>query len=116
MQQAVAKKQIFDPKGAFLMLSRSLQSMQQQMSCDVFVDTLDDDVYRWTVEMGDFDLNSPIHKDLQLIQRRYHYSTVKVHITFKRGLHPFYPPSLELKRPHFQGHMLGEGLRGCPAS
>eukprot|EP00798_Chlamydomonas_sp_ICE-L_P023075 gene23075-30267_t len=41
-QQAVAKKQIFDPKGAFLMLSRSLQSVQQQMSCYVFVDTLGD--------------------------------------------------------------------------
>eukprot|EP00798_Chlamydomonas_sp_ICE-L_P023074 gene23074-30266_t len=40
MQQAVTKKQIFDPKGAFLMLSRLLQSMQEQMFCNVFIATL----------------------------------------------------------------------------
>ena len=39
------------------------------------------------------------------IQRRHQVSFVKLIISFKRGLHPFYPPSVELVRPHFQGQI-----------
>lgn len=40
---------------------------------------------------------------MQEIQRRHQYSFVKLILRFKRGLHPFYPPSVELVRPHFKG-------------
>lgn len=41
------------------------------------------------------------------VQKRYAYSSVQLHITFKRGLHPFYPPAVEIVRPHFVGPVLG---------
>ena len=33
---------------------------------------------------------------MQEIQRRHQFSFVKLIISFKRGLHPFYPPSVEV--------------------
>jgi hypothetical protein len=41
-------------------------------------------------------------KDMQEVQKRYGYSSVSVTLTFMRGLHPFFPASLEIVRPHFK--------------
>jgi baculoviral IAP repeat-containing protein 6 len=40
---------------------------------------------------------------MQEIQKRHQYSFVTLKLRFRRGLHPFYPPSVELVRPHFKG-------------
>ena len=39
-------------------------------------------------------------QDMQEIQRRHQFSFVKLIISFKRGLHPFYPPSVEVGIRH----------------
>ena len=44
-------------------------------------------------------------QDLATLGRRYGMSTVHLRLAFARGLHPFYPPSLEVSRS-----------QGCPAS
>lgn len=36
------------------------------------------------------------------IQRRYSYSSLKIRISFMRGLHPFYPASVEVVRPYLK--------------
>ncbi|GIL76692.1 hypothetical protein Vretimale_8765 [Volvox reticuliferus] len=40
------------------------------------------------------------------VSRRYFYSTVRLRLRFMRGLHPFFPPSVEIVWPHFKGPML----------
>ena len=47
--------------------------------------------------------NTSPTQDMQEVQRRHQFSTCKLIISFKRGLHPFYPPSVEVVRPHLRG-------------
>ncbi len=103
-EEASAKRQqIFNPREAFMMLSKELLDLIKKQSLDMFVDSVGDDVYTWAVELASFDPDSALHKDMQEIQRRHQVSFVKLIISFKRGLHPFYPPSVEVVRPHFKG-------------
>lgn len=67
------------------------------------VDAIDNDVYRWGVEMAGFDVNSMLYSDLMKLSFIHGYSTVQLQVTFKRGLHPFYPPRVEVIRPRFKG-------------
>ncbi|MEW5298580.1 MAG: hypothetical protein WDW36_001686 [Sanguina aurantia] len=114
-QGLAAKRQIFNPSEAFRMLSRELVDIYKRQSYEMFVDALDDDVYRWVVELSSFDSKSPlaavsargVPQDMREVQKRYAYSSVQLHITFKRGLHPFYPPAVDIVRPHFVGPVLG---------
>lgn len=46
-------------------------------------------------------------QDLAVLQQRHGYSHVQLQLMFKRGLHPFYPPQLELQRPRFRGPIAG---------
>ena len=41
------------------------------------------------------------------LERRHGQGSVQLRLRFKRGLHPFYPPSVELLRPRFCGPLLG---------
>ena len=38
--------------------------------------------------------------------RRFGASSVQLQLVFKRPLHPFYPPSVQLVSPRFQGPLL----------
>ncbi|KAG1660587.1 hypothetical protein FOA52_003018 [Chlamydomonas sp. UWO 241] len=103
-EQASAKKhQIFEPREAFMMLSKELLHIFKQQNFDMIVDSCGDDVYAWSVELAAFDPKGALAKDMAEIQRRHQYSFVKLVLRFKRGLHPFYPPSVQMVRPHFAG-------------
>lgn len=39
-------------------------------------------------------------QDMEVLRKRHAYSTVKLAIRFMRGLHPFFPPAVEVLRPH----------------
>ena len=67
------------------------------------VEAIDNDVYRWRVELGGFRMGSQLFEDLMTLCGIHGYSTVQLHVTFKRGLHPFYPPHVEVIRPRFRG-------------
>ncbi|GAX75755.1 hypothetical protein CEUSTIGMA_g3198.t1 [Chlamydomonas eustigma] len=103
-EEASAKRQqIFKPKEAFMMLSKELLDLFKRQSLDMYVDSVGDDVYTWNVELASFNPESKLQQDMQEMQRKYAVSFVKLIISFKRGLHPFYPPSIEVVRPHFKG-------------
>ena len=45
-------------------------------------------------------------QDLQQAGRQFGSSSVQLQLVFKRPLHPFYPPSVQLVSPRFQGPIL----------
>lgn len=46
-------------------------------------------------------------QDMAELRRRHGHAGVRLRLRFKRGLHPFYPPSVELLQPRFCGPLLG---------
>lgn len=69
----------------------------------MMVDAIGNNVYTWNVELGNFSTDSDLYEDLMAMRELHGYSTVQLHVTFKRGLHPFYPPMVEVIRPRFKG-------------
>lgn len=53
--------------------------------------------YQWDVWLSNFDPSSPIAADMDAVARRCAVSTVQLRLTFMRGLHPFFPPRLEVR-------------------
>lgn len=49
-----AKRQIFNPREAFSMLSRELLDFMRARHVDCSVETGGDDVYHWIVDLGSF--------------------------------------------------------------
>ena len=50
-------------------------------------------------------------QDMLEVSRHYCCSIVSLNVSFMRGLHPFFPPSVEVVRPHFKGAC----LPACPS-
>ncbi|GLI65397.1 hypothetical protein VaNZ11_008953 [Volvox africanus] len=105
-QGLAARRQIFNPREAFSMLSRELLDCLRARNVDCSVETGGDDLYHWIVDLGSFTEGSALAKDMREVSRRYFYSTVRLRLRFMRGLHPFFPPSVEVVWPHFKGPML----------
>lgn len=53
------------------------------------------------------DKKSNLAADLHQSGRRFGLSSVHLQFAFKRGLHPFYPPSVRVLSPRFIGPVLG---------
>ena len=49
----------------------------------------------------------PCPQALLELQKKYTYSNVQLRVHFKRGLHPFYPPAIQIIRPHFSTPIAG---------
>lgn len=77
----------------------------REQSVDLLVDAVNNDVYQWRVELAGFPPSSDLNKDIYQLQKRFSYSSIHLLITFKRGLHPFFPPCLEILRPRLRGVM-----------
>ncbi|GMH42387.1 hypothetical protein BSKO_10306 [Bryopsis sp. KO-2023] len=104
-EKVAQDRQIFDTKTPFKMLSRELLDILREQLFDLVVDAVDDDVYRWSVELAGFDPESGLNQDIAELRKRFSYSSVHLHMTFKRGLHPFFPPRIDVLRPRFKGAM-----------
>ncbi|KAL6750233.1 hypothetical protein V8C86DRAFT_877964 [Haematococcus lacustris] len=89
------------------MLSRELLGIFKQQSYEVIADSIGDDLYRWRVELSGFSPSSGLGQDMIELQRRHRYSSVCLTLSYMRGLHPFYPASLEIVRPHLKHWALG---------
>ena len=61
-QNTAKKRQIFDPKEAFIMLSKGLLDLYSRQSFDMFVDSVADDVYCWRVDICNFEAGSALAK------------------------------------------------------
>jgi hypothetical protein len=46
-------------------------------------------------------------QDMDAVARRHSTTTLQLRFTFMRGLHPFYPPRVEVVRPHLASPLLG---------
>jgi baculoviral IAP repeat-containing protein 6 len=46
-------------------------------------------------------------QDLQGVSAKWAVSSIQLRFTFMRGLHPFYPPRLEVVRPHLASPLPG---------
>lgn len=55
----------------------------------------------------------PALQDMREAGRRFGSSSVQLQLVFKRPLHPFYPPSVQLVSPRFQGPILRCRGSGC---
>ncbi|KAG2424400.1 hypothetical protein HXX76_014609 [Chlamydomonas incerta] len=106
-QGLAAQRQIFNPREAFSMLSKELQECLRGRHPDCSVETGGDDLYHWVVDLGSFAPGCELAKDMREVSRRYCYSTVRLRLKFMRGLHPFFPPSVEVVWPHLAGPLLG---------
>jgi baculoviral IAP repeat-containing protein 6 len=101
-QRLAEERQIFAPKEAFQMLSNELLAIFRRGQVGerpITADAEGDNVYQWLVRMGHFDPGSQLGKDLQLLKASHGIDTVELSVTFTRGLHPFYPPKVQLIRP-----------------
>jgi hypothetical protein len=49
----------------------------------------------------------PPPQDMDAVSRRHSTTTLQLRFTFMRGLHPFYPPRVEVVRPHLAHPLLG---------
>ncbi|KAI8463576.1 MAG: hypothetical protein J3K34DRAFT_462370 [Monoraphidium minutum] len=106
-QAAASKRQIFTAAEGFKMLSNELLAIIRKQDPTLFADSVGDDLYKWDVWLSNFDSSSQLAKDMEAVSRRHAYSTLQLRFTFMRGLHPFFPPRLEVMRPHLAAPMLG---------
>ncbi|EFN57878.1 hypothetical protein CHLNCDRAFT_141888 [Chlorella variabilis] len=106
---ALQQRQIFDSRSAFRRLANELEEIFKAQDFNMVAEAFDapEGLYRWHVTLGGFDPASPLAQDMQQAGRRFGSSSVQMHIVFKRPLHPFYPPSVQLVSPRFQGPILG---------
>lgn len=48
-----------------------------------------------------------VKQDLQELEEKHGQSQVMLRMEFKRGLHPFYPPTVQLVRPRCRAPLIG---------
>ncbi|KAL0054327.1 hypothetical protein WJX82_007206 [Trebouxia sp. C0006] len=106
-EQLAQKRQIFAPQEAYKMLARELKDMMLEPSSGVTVDAIGNSVWHWDMKLTEFDSSTPISQGLRAIHRQHECDYVHLRLSFKRGLHPFYPPLLDLLHPRFKGPVSG---------
>jgi hypothetical protein len=52
---------------------------------------------------------------MEVVSRRYAYSTLQLRFSFMRGLHPFFPPLLEVRAADEHAHEPRAGMGGAHA-
>ncbi|PSC72558.1 baculoviral IAP repeat-containing 6-like isoform X2 isoform A [Micractinium conductrix] len=105
---ALQQRQIFDSRAAFRRLANELEEIFKAQDFNMLAEACGapDGLYRWHVTLGGFSGDSPLAQDMREAGRRFGASSVQLQLVFKRPLHPFYPPSVQLVSPRFQGPLL----------
>ncbi|KAK9830590.1 hypothetical protein WJX81_002568 [Elliptochloris bilobata] len=108
-EKLASKRQIFAPREAFKMLSRELSDllMAHGNGVDFAADAVGDNVFHWQLTFDRLTPGCLLAQDIAEMERRHGQCGVRLRLRFKRGLHPFYPPSVELLQPRFCGPLLG---------
>jgi baculoviral IAP repeat-containing protein 6 len=131
-QGAAARRQIFSPQEAFRMLRNELTAIVKAQDPSLYAQAHGDDLYCWDVFLGGFggggdsaggggaggagsslaapsssSSSSRMARDMDEVSRRHACSSVHLRVRFMRGLHPFYPPSVEVVRPHLSAPLAG---------
>mmetsp|Transcript_5781 Transcript_5781/g.16229 ORF Transcript_5781/g.16229 Transcript_5781/m.16229 type:complete len:994 (+) Transcript_5781:105-3086(+) len=101
-QGRAAEQQIFAPAEAFQILCKELRAIVRNAvmrKVDIAADAVGNNVYTWRVRISGFSPASQLGKDLAQLQQAHGYDFVELRVAFMRGLHPFYPPKVEVVRP-----------------
>eukprot|EP00775_Hariotina_reticulata_P010405 gene10405-10563_t len=110
MEQGLAsKRQIFSSEEGFQMLSNELLGFIKRQDFNISADSAGDDLYTWNVSLwkSAFDPSCQLAKDLNEVSNKWAVSSIQLRFTFMRGLHPFYPPRLEVVQPHLSAPLPG---------
>lgn len=102
-----SQRQIFDPRAAFRRLVNELEEIFKAQDYNLMADASSPvGLFQWDVSLAGFRPDSPLAADMQMVGRKYGMSSVQLQISFKRGLHPFYPPSVRIISPRFHDPVL----------
>jgi baculoviral IAP repeat-containing protein 6 len=99
---ALDKRQIFDTRSAFRRLTNELEEIFRLQDYNLMADADGPQgLFHWDVSLAGFRADSPLAEDMRQAGRAFGLSSVQLQLTFKRGLHPFYPPAVRLVSPRF---------------
>jgi len=68
------------------------------------IDIVDDNIFHWKIQLKGF--NKDLTQDLQLIQEKYHYDSIEIHIMFHDVYYPMYPPTIRVVRPRLMNSLM----------
>jgi hypothetical protein len=104
---AIVRRQIFDTASAFRRMCNEMGEIYKAGDFNLMADASGPaGIYQWDVSLAGFSPASPLAADLAQAGRLFGLSSVLLRIDFRRGLHPFYPPSVRLVSPRMQGPVL----------
>ena len=100
-------KQVFTAAGAEGILTNDLVSiMKASGDTGIDADTIDDNIFRWSVKLRGFDPMSPLSEDLAELKNVYGYGHIELQLDFLMDLHPFFPPFVKVIRPILNDSMM----------
>lgn len=65
---------------------------------DMKIELLDNNIYTWKIQFYNFQ-NNKLNQQLQLLNEKFHYNYIELHIVFHDLYYPNYPPILNIVRP-----------------
>jgi hypothetical protein len=82
----------------------------------VTVEPIEYDLYNWCLQLRDFPSSSAIAKGLRRLSEdsRCGYDYVELQLKFVRGLHPFFPPAVQIVRPRLAGDAMWRVMNIAP--
>jgi len=106
---------MFSSKEAGQVLIQELRSLREvQVKHHLVVEPVRFDVYRWDVQLRGFDAKSAIARGLRRLVEQNGYDYVELRFSFAKGLHPFYPPSVQVIRPRLAGSAMWRLMNLAP--
>lgn len=98
------ERQVFSNSAASLILVNDLINIMERGESNGFlVEPIDNDIFRWSVMLKNFNRGSNIFKDLSKIKDIYGYDWIEIELNFPMDLYPFHPPILKLIGPKLIG-------------
>ena len=100
-------KQVFSSEAASGILINDLVSIiETAAGTGITVDTIEDNIFQWSVKLNDFDFSNPLYNDLNELKTLYGYDYIELQLDFSMDLYPFFPPSVKVIRPRLQGSLM----------
>ncbi|KAA0168690.1 hypothetical protein FNF28_02429 [Cafeteria roenbergensis] len=108
---------IFSSREAGQVLIQELKALREvAFSHGLVAEPVGDDVYQWVVKLRKFPPKSAVAKGLRRLVEddRFGYDYVELQFSFAKGLHPFYPPSVQVVRPRLAGAAMWRVMNLAP--
>jgi baculoviral IAP repeat-containing protein 6 len=97
-------RSMFSSKEGGQILIQEFRGMREEgPTHGIQAEAVDHDVYRWTVQLRDFAPKSALARGLRRLVEEHGYDYVELSFSFARGIHPFYPPTVQIIRPRLAG-------------